>query len=66
MSWRKAGKITLVVAVYFALTYGALDAVLHWWAHVASPVSDAVAIGLWLLFTATLLWVVWRIVRKRT
>jgi hypothetical protein len=65
MNWGKAGRITLAVVVYVVLTYVVLDGVLHWWAHAAFPVPDAVAISLWFLFTACFLWVVWRIVRKR-
>jgi hypothetical protein len=66
MNWRRIGKIAVAAVVYLVLTYGALDAVLHWWARVASPIPDAAVLGLLLLFTAVYVWTARRILRKRS
>ena len=65
MNWRKIGKIVLAIVIYLFLTYGVLDALVHWWAHVASPIPDAVSLGFLGLFTAGYVWLVWRVLRKQ-
>lgn len=65
MSWRTIWKIALAVVVYLFLTYGVLDALFHWWAHVASPIPDSVSISFLFLFTAGYVWLVWRTLRKK-
>ena len=65
MTWKKAGKIALAVALYL-LTYGVLDGLIHWWEMIASPVPNPIALGSLLVFTAAYVWIAWRILRNRT
>jgi len=66
MNWRRIGKIALAAVVYVALTYGVVDALLYWWAMVASPIPDAAALGFLFLFTVGYVWTAWRTLRKRS
>ncbi len=65
MNWGRVGKIALAAALYLTLTFGLLDALIHWWAMVFAPVPDAVALSLWFLFTVGYVWLGWRILGKR-
>lgn len=64
LSTNRGTKIAVALAIYLVLTV-VLDGLIHWWATVATPLPDAVGIGLWLGFTVAYAWIVWRLLRKR-
>jgi len=64
MNRGKVGKIVLAVVVYVAITFGVLDALIHWWAMVFSPVPDAIALSLWFVLTVGYVWLALRTLRK--
>ena len=53
---RKLVRITLAVAGYVILTFGALDGLIHWWTLTFSPVPEGIALSLWCLSTVGYVW----------
>jgi hypothetical protein len=58
-------KLAFGLALYVVLVFGLFDGLIHWWAAVASPLSDSAVYGLWFVFTSAYVFVAWRLLRRR-